>query len=152
ATTSAYTGSRGDPRRFRNEPDRGLLHCNFARWIRASRSSQETRIMPREISVVQLKERLDSGEAIYLVDVRQPWEHETAALPNSLLLPLDQLVVRAEEVTPPTDATVVVYCHHGIRSLSGAALLERLGFREVFSLAGGIDAWSLLVDPTVPRY
>jgi rhodanese-related sulfurtransferase len=47
---------------------------------------------------------------------------------------------------------VVVYCHHGVRSQAGAALLERLGFKDVVSLAGGIDAWSLLVDPRVPRY
>jgi rhodanese-related sulfurtransferase len=47
---------------------------------------------------------------------------------------------------------VVVYCHHGLRSLSGAALLQNLGYRNVVSLAGGIDAWSLHVDPRLPRY
>ena len=52
----------------------------------------------------------------------------------------------------PFGALLIVYCHHGVRSLSGAALLQRLGHGEVFSLAGGIDAWSCEVDPGVPRY
>src|SRR5262249_14559631 len=108
--------------------------------------------MPRQISVEQLKTKFDEGKLIYLVDVRQPWEHDTAALPQSLLVPLDQLVARVGEVMPPEGAKVVVDCHHGIRSLSGAALLERLGFKDVYSLAGGIDEWSLAVDPKVPRY
>jgi adenylyltransferase/sulfurtransferase len=108
--------------------------------------------MPRQITVTQLKASLDAGEPVFLVDVRQPWEHETAALPNSLLLPLDQLAARGGELAPPPGALVVAYCHHGIRSLAGAALLERLGLANVVSLAGGIDAWSLYVDPAVPRY
>ena len=107
--------------------------------------------MVHEISVRQLADRLAAGEAVFLLDVRQSWEHETAALPGSTLVPLDQLAFRAGEVEPG-GAPVVVYCHHGIRSRSGAALLEQLGFRDVASLAGGIDAWSLRVDPRVPRY
>ena len=59
---------------------------------------------------------------------------------------------RAGEVEPPPGSTVVVYCHHGIRSLSGAAILEMNGIPEAYSLAGGIEAWSQLIDPTVPRY
>jgi adenylyltransferase/sulfurtransferase len=55
-------------------------------------------------------------------------------------------------VTPPAGALVVVYCHHGVRSLRGAALLRQAGHENVASLAGGIDAWSLYVDPAVPRY
>ena len=108
--------------------------------------------MIREIDVYRLADRLAAQEAVYLLDVRQPWEHETAALPGSVLIPLDQLQARAAEVRPPAGAAVVVYCHHGIRSRSAAAFLERLGFPDVASLAGGIDAWSLCVDPHVPRY
>jgi rhodanese-related sulfurtransferase len=106
----------------------------------------------QQINVRALAAKLAANEPVYLVDVRQPWEHETAALPNSLLLPLNELVGRTEEVHPPEAALVVVYCHHGIRSLSGAALLETAGFKNVASLTGGIDAWSILVDPKVPRY
>jgi adenylyltransferase/sulfurtransferase len=108
--------------------------------------------MVRQLKVQELSALLAAGEPVYLLDVRQPWEHDLAALPDSTLIPLDQLVARAGEVQPPQGATVVVYCHHGIRSLSGAALLQRLGFDDVASLAGGIDAWSLHVDPKVPRY
>ena len=105
--------------------------------------------MIRQIQVEELRRRLAAGEPTYLVDVRQPWEHELAALPASLLLPLPELAERLDEVAPPEGALVVVYCHHGVRSLSGASLLERHG---AVSLAGGIDAWSLRIDPAVPRY
>jgi adenylyltransferase/sulfurtransferase len=108
--------------------------------------------MIRQLKVQELSALLSAGEPVYLLDVRQPWEHDLAALPDSTLIPLDQLVHRAEEVRPPDDVTIVVYCHHGIRSLSGAAILQQLGFEDVASLAGGIDAWSLHVDPNVPRY
>ena len=108
--------------------------------------------MIRQIRVQELSERLAANEPVYLLDVRQPWENEIAALPNSTLIPLDQLLTRTDEVQPPENAVVVVYCHHGIRSQSGAAILERAGFENVVSLAGGIDAWSLHVDPKVPRY
>jgi rhodanese-related sulfurtransferase len=106
----------------------------------------------REIDVHRLAARLHDGEAVFLLDVRQPWEHETAALPGSLLIPLDQLARRVAEVQPPSGAPVVVYCHHGIRSRAGAALLAHLGLPDVASLAGGIDAWSVHIDPTTPRY
>jgi len=109
--------------------------------------------MVREISVQQLAAKLAAGEAVCLLDVRQPWEHDRAALPGSQLVPLDQLTFRADSIRrPAADAPLVVYCHHGIRSQSAVALLEHLGFPNVVSLAGGIDAWSLLVDPKVPRY
>ncbi len=108
--------------------------------------------MIRQIDVRQLADKLAKGDPVHLVDVRQQWEHDTAALPGSQLIPLDQLARRAAEVEAPDGALVVVYCHHGIRSLSGAALLQHLGVRNVASLAGGIDAWSQEVDPNVPRY
>jgi adenylyltransferase/sulfurtransferase len=106
----------------------------------------------RQINVRDLAVKLAAREPVYFVDVRQPWEHEIAALPNSVVLPLDELMNRLGELQPADGALVVVYCHHGIRSLSGAALLEGAGFKKVVSLAGGIDAWSLEIDPTIPRY
>jgi len=86
-----------------------------------------------------------------LLDVRQPWESDLACLPGSVRIPLNELPQRATEVET-NDRSVIVYCHHGIRSLSAASFLERLGFRNVKSLAGGIDAWSCEVDPSIPRY
>jgi adenylyltransferase/sulfurtransferase len=106
----------------------------------------------QQISVRQLQEMLSLGQSVYLVDVRQPWEHEVAHLPNDVLAPLDQLLEQAEDLEPPAEALVVTYCHHGVRSLNAAAILLRQGHTRVASLAGGIDRWSLEIDPTVPRY
>jgi rhodanese-related sulfurtransferase len=105
-----------------------------------------------QISVQQLAEKLAAGEPVYLLDVRQPEEHAFAKLPDSTLIPLGELPGRVGEVEPPAGAMVVVYCHHGIRSLTGAHMLQRAGFESVTSLAGGIDAWSRLVDQGVARY
>lgn len=108
--------------------------------------------MVRQILPHDVKARLDAGEPVYLLDVRQPEEYALAHLPGSHLFPLGELPYRASEVEPPEGATVVVYCHHGVRSLSGAAILQQFGFSNVASMAGGIDAWSVHVDPSVPRY
>ena len=108
--------------------------------------------MVRQLGVRDLAQKLADGEPLYLLDVRQPWEHETAALPGSVLVPLDELTQRGDEIEPPEGATIVAYCHHGVRSLSAAVLLERMGHASVVSLRGGIDAWSREVDPAVKRY
>ena len=108
--------------------------------------------MPRQITVHDLAEKLKAKKPVYLLDVRQPWEHDVAALPGSVLIPLPELPARLHEVQPPPGALIVVYCHHGIRSLSGAAILERGGIGPAVSLAGGIDAWAMEVDAGVARY
>ncbi|HYR19022.1 MAG TPA: rhodanese-like domain-containing protein [Myxococcales bacterium] len=105
-----------------------------------------------EISVEDLSQRLERGERPLLVDVRQPWEHELSRLPDSLLLPLGELASRAAEIQPAPGQLVVCYCHHGLRSLRAAEVLSRAGLSGVASLAGGIEAWSLQIDPSVPRY
>jgi len=107
--------------------------------------------MISQINPNDLKSLLDAGEPIVLLDVRQPEEHAFCSLPRSVLIPLGELHARASEMEP-TDALVVVYCHHGVRSLSGAAILQQAGLPNVASLAGGIDLWSQIIDPTVPRY
>jgi rhodanese-related sulfurtransferase len=103
--------------------------------------------MVQQIRPEKLAEKLRAGEPVYLLDVRQPWEHDYCALPDSVLIPLPELPGRLDEVHPPAGAAVVVYCHHGIRSLSGAAILG-----PAYSLAGGIEAWAVVVDPKVARY
>jgi rhodanese-related sulfurtransferase len=105
-----------------------------------------------QISVQQLAAKLVAGESIYLLDVRHPEEHAIAALPNSMLIPLGELPGRLGDVEPPAAALVVVYCHLGIRSLTGAHLVQQAGIGPVASLTGGIDAWSRLIDPAVPKY
>ena len=108
--------------------------------------------MVQEIAPRELARRLANDHPVYLLDVRQPWEHAAAALPGSVLIPLGELAARAGEVRPDPGGLLVVYCHHGVRSLQGAALLQKLGVANVASLAGGIEAWSCEVDPGVARY
>ena len=109
--------------------------------------------MPLQITPRDLARQLENGHRFRLIDVRQPWENQLAALPESTLIPLNELSKRAREIAPPVSGeTIVVYCHHGIRSQSAADYLLRLGLGDVRSLAGGIDAWSCEVDPAVPRY
>lgn len=90
-----------------------------------------------------------SDDEAVLLDVREPWEAEIARLPGSTLMPLGSLPETLHGLDPKTP--VVVYCHHGIRSESALRLLLERGYAAVH-LEGGIDAWSRLVDPTVPRY
>jgi rhodanese-related sulfurtransferase len=106
-----------------------------------------TEITPRDLAM-----QIENGQAVLLLDVRQPAENELAKLPESLLIPLNELQARAGEVPNDPAVMLVVYCHHGVRSLHAASYLDRLGYQNVRSLAGGIDAWSRVVDPTVPRY
>jgi rhodanese-related sulfurtransferase len=106
----------------------------------------------REIDVEELREAMARGERVVLLDVRNEGEHELVRLDPCRLVPLHELPQRLEELDDWKGERVVVYCHHGIRSRSGAAILEAAGFRDVVSLRGGIDAWSLRVDGSIPRY
>jgi rhodanese-related sulfurtransferase len=96
--------------------------------------------------------RIRSGpDAPVLLDVREPWEFQTAALADSLLMPMGEVTSRAHTELDP-DAHIVVLCHHGQRSLSVTMWLRGQGFERAQSLAGGIDAWARAIDPTVSRY
>ena len=86
-----------------------------------------------------------------LLDVREPWEFNTASLPGSLLMPMGEVTSRVHQELDP-DQPIVVLCHHGQRSLNVTMWLRNQGFERVQSLAGGIDRWSRAIDPTVPRY
>lgn len=100
----------------------------------------------------ELAEKLKSPKPPRLLDVRQPEEHDFAALPNSTLIPLDELAARQDELADWVNEEVVVYCHHGIRSAHAVAQLRAAGFTHAHNLSGGIDRWSLEVDRTLPRY
>ena len=102
------------------------------------------------ISPADLQARLDRGEAPFLLDVREPGEFQIARLQGSVLVPLGDLVARQGELN--RDAEIVVYCHQGVRSANATAYLRSVGFPLARNLVGGIDAWSLQIDPTVPRY
>lgn len=85
-----------------------------------------------------------------IVDVREDWEVALAALPQALCIPLGSLGTRLNEINKERD--IVLLCHHGMRSHMAARFLVGQGFPRVFNLSGGIDAWSLTVDPSLPRY
>jgi rhodanese-related sulfurtransferase len=102
-----------------------------------------------QVSVEAAARMMGAGEPVQLVDCREGWEVEICVLPGAQRIPLGEIVERAGELDPAVP--VLVYCHHGVRSINGAILLERLGFRTM-SLRGGIDAWSDRIDPSVPRY
>ncbi len=108
--------------------------------------------MPSEIKPTDLRARLDAGEKLLLLDVRQPWEHEAAKIAGSVLIPLNDLPARLGELVLEPGQTLVTYCHAGVRSMRAAQFLEQSGFAGVLSLAGGIAAWSAQVNPSVPQY
>jgi rhodanese-related sulfurtransferase len=108
-----------------------------------------------ELDPRDLRGRLDAGEAITLLDVREPDERAYAAIPApvDLFIPMREVPGRADEVREAlARGPVVAYCHHGVRSRNVAAWLAVNGLPGVLNLQGGIDAWSVAVDPTVPRY
>lgn len=107
--------------------------------------------MDLEISVDQLKQLLASEHPPLLLDVREPWEYETASIAGSTLIPMNEIPARAFSELDE-DQHIAVLCHHGARSLSVASWLRNQGFEKAQSVAGGIEHWSRAIDPTVPRY
>ena len=88
-----------------------------------------------------------------LLDVREAWEVQTAALPGITHVPMNEIPSRADEIAATAgDNAVVAICHHGARSMQVALFLESRGLGPLHNLAGGMDAWSAQVDPGVPRY
>jgi rhodanese-related sulfurtransferase len=108
--------------------------------------------MIHQIHPSEVKAKLDAGESVVLIDCRQPEEYAHCRIEGGMLIPLGEMQRRAGEVDAPAGSLVVVYCHHGVRSISGAMMLQTAGIENVASMSGGIEAWSLLIDPEVPRY
>jgi rhodanese-related sulfurtransferase len=107
--------------------------------------------MDLEIMPDELKHQLDAGTPVVVVDVREPWEVQTAPLSNAKLIPMGDIPSRAHQELDP-DAHIVVVCHHGVRSMNVANWLRQQGFDNAQSMRGGIDRWSRTVDPKVPLY
>ncbi|WP_409265354.1 rhodanese-like domain-containing protein [Massilia sp. BHUDP2] len=100
----------------------------------------------------ELAARLADGaaEQPLLLDVRENWEFETCHIAGSTQIPMHLVPIRAGEL--PDDREIVCICHHGARSMQVAAFLERNGFDNVTNLTGGIHAWAVQVDPSMPKY
>ena len=105
-----------------------------------------------EIAASQVQARRERGEGFLLLDVREAAEREKARIEGATWIPLGELAARLDELDAWRERPVVVHCHHGGRSLRAARALRERGFAQVANLTGGIDAWSLTVDPSVPRY
>jgi rhodanese-related sulfurtransferase len=106
-----------------------------------------------EMTPEEVKNALDSGSPLTLIDVREPFEHAVARIEGADLIPMNTVPDRVEEIRQKAAAApVIVICHHGVRSLNVVHWLRRQGVENTWSMAGGIDLWSLAIDPAVPRY
>jgi adenylyltransferase/sulfurtransferase len=113
-------------------------------------AAQEPRFAHEDLSAAELKEMLERGDDLVVLDVRTPVEHAIGAIEGSKLIPIQEIMHRLGELD--VEADIVAYCHTGVRSRQVLEFLKREGFSKVRHLAGGIDSWSLHVDPLIPRY
>jgi rhodanese-related sulfurtransferase len=103
-----------------------------------------------EISAAEAAALLKKNNA-RLIDVREPWEYETAHVEGSTLIPMGEIPARAAQELRPQERLAIL-CHHGVRSMNVTAWLRRQGFDQAQSIRGGIEAWSVEVDSTIARY
>jgi len=106
-----------------------------------------------EVEPQEVKRRLDSGEKLHLIDVREPHEFAQAKIDGATLIRMRAVPGELQDLEARADeGTLIVYCHHGVRSLSVVNWLREQGISACQSMAGGIEAWSIRIDPAVPRY
>jgi rhodanese-related sulfurtransferase len=106
--------------------------------------------MVREITPKELKVRLDAGEAIDIIDIREAWELHQSRLAEAMHIPMNDIPASLDRI--PRDKPVVLMCHMGSRSAMVANWMQKQGYDNVYSLAGGIDRWAEEVDPSIPVY
>jgi rhodanese-related sulfurtransferase len=122
-------------------------HCRFGPTMSDSPD------LPFEIDVHSVKKLLGAGDSqMLLLDCREPSEHATARIAGATLIPMKTIPQRLAELEPFRPGRIVVHCHHGGRSARVTTWLRQQGFNNVQNMTGGIDAWSLEIDPAVPRY
>ncbi|MGA7410647.1 MAG: rhodanese-like domain-containing protein [Bryobacteraceae bacterium] len=106
-----------------------------------------------EITPCNLKRRIDAGESIVLVDVREPAEHAIARIAGAELIPMNSIPAHLQRLEAQADESLlVVFCHHGVRSLHVIAWLRAQGVSNALSLTGGIERWATEIDQQVPHY
>ena len=124
---------------------------DYEAFCAAAATEEDASAIP-ELAPVSLKARLEAGEDLLLIDVREPFEAELAHIDGARLIPLGQIEGAFGELEDWRERPVVLHCHTGVRSRQACQLLISKGFSQIENLQGGIDAWSREVDPTVPRY
>jgi rhodanese-related sulfurtransferase len=107
--------------------------------------------LPLEIDVHAVAALRAGGAPFLLLDCREPEEYATARITGAVLMPMGEIPERVDLLAAHREGRIIVHCHHGVRSLHVARWLRARGFAAQ-SMAGGIDAWSLGIDPTTPRY
>jgi rhodanese-related sulfurtransferase len=109
--------------------------------------------LPFEVSPAEVQQRASAGEKLFLIDVRQPDEYALTRIAGAELIPMDTVPGRLNHLESLADeGTLIVYCHHGIRSANVVNWLRNQGIEACQNLSGGIDRWSLEADPSTPRY
>jgi rhodanese-related sulfurtransferase len=109
--------------------------------------------LPLEITPQEVQRRLQAGDKLLLIDVREPGEFQLARIADSELIPMRTVPAELSRLDAQADdAPLIVFCHHGVRSLNVVHWLREQGVDACQSMAGGIDRWSLEIDPSVPRY
>ena len=109
--------------------------------------------LPLEVTPQEVHQRLQSGEKLALIDVREPNEFQLARISGAELIPMRAVPAELSRLDAQADdSPLIVFCHHGVRSLNVVHWLREQGIDACQSLAGGIDRWSLEIDPSVPRY
>jgi len=109
--------------------------------------------LPLEITPQDVQLRIAAGEKLLLIDVREPAEFQVARILGAELIPMRTVPAQLQHLEAAADdVTLIVYCHHGVRSLNVVSWLREQGVTGCQSMAGGIDRWSLQIDPSVPRY
>ena len=110
-------------------------------------------ILPIETSPQDIQRRIDAGEPLVLIDVREPEEFAITRIEGATLIPMRNIPASLQQLEAKAgEATLIVFCHHGVRSLNVVHWLREQGVSACQSMAGGIDAWSVLADQSVPRY
>lgn len=107
---------------------------------------------PLEVGCAEVRAKLDGEQSFVLLDCREPNEHELVHIPQARLLPMSEIQQRLAELEPNRDDEIIVFCHHGMRSLNVVAWLRQQGFSGAKSMAGGIDRWALEIEPGMVRY
>ncbi len=108
---------------------------------------------PLEVSVRDVKQQMDAGAKLHLIDVREPNEFAICKIEGATLVPMRSIPGELQELqAKAVTAPLIVFCHHGMRSLNVVNWLREQGIENCSSMSGGIDAWSDRVDPSVPRY